>query len=297
MCNASNCSHDELNDDLDGFFSDFNIDPTQKRDMSAFPDIAKVVEIKPAFVEPCRACRGSGNFVSYTGRIVGQCFKCKGTGKASFKTAPEARAKAKASADAAKERSALASVEAYKAANPDEFEWMIAKCGSFDFAMEMLRSLTKYGSLTERQQATVTRLTFQDKERTAARVVAVENAPLVDITPIMKAMQVALDRGVARPKLRLDEFKFAYSNGVIYVRHHKDNETYYGKIADGKFIKVRSCSAEDEARIVKVAADPEAAATAYGQRFGACSICGRQLTKGESIDRAMGPICMSKWGW
>lgn len=46
------------------------------------------------FEESCPSCRGSGVFRGYSGRIVGDCFKCKGTGKLSFRTAPETRAKA-----------------------------------------------------------------------------------------------------------------------------------------------------------------------------------------------------------
>lgn len=29
----------------------------------------------------CKACNGHGKFVSYTGRVVGDCFKCKGKGR------------------------------------------------------------------------------------------------------------------------------------------------------------------------------------------------------------------------
>jgi hypothetical protein len=39
-----------------------------------------------------------------------------------------------------------------------------------------------------------------------------------------------------------------------------------------------------------------AEAAAFGQKFGICAICGRLLTKTESIERGIGPICAGKVG-
>lgn len=41
---------------------------------------------------PCAKCAGSGRFVAYTGRVVGPCFACKGTGLATISAAPVAMA-------------------------------------------------------------------------------------------------------------------------------------------------------------------------------------------------------------
>lgn len=38
-------------------------------------------------------------------------------------------------------------------------------------------------------------------------------------------------------------------------------------------------------------------AVSYGKKFGACMICGRTLTKQESIDAGIGPICAGKVGY
>jgi hypothetical protein len=46
-----------------------------------------------------------------------------------------------------------------------------------------------------------------------------------------------------------------------------------------------------------VAADPEQAAVAYGKRFGQCSVCARELTNEDSINRGIGPICAERFGW
>src|SRR5580704_9130342 len=81
---------DDLNDPLDELFGGSTGTPRPiARELPA--------EVQAAvFVEKCPSCRGSGNFVSYSGRIVGPCFKCKGKGKFERKTSPEARATARA---------------------------------------------------------------------------------------------------------------------------------------------------------------------------------------------------------
>jgi hypothetical protein len=55
--------------------------------------------------------------------------------------------------------------------------------------------------------------------------------------------------------------------------------------------------ATTQAVLAKIAADPEAAAAAFGQKIGKCGVCGRTLTADESRDRAIGPKCLAKLGW
>lgn len=291
MCNYSNCQHDDLNDSLDGLFADMGREaaPVAREPLPAIP-------AKPLYEQPCRSCRGTGRFYSYTGRLVGNCFKCKGTGKQAFKTAPEVRERSQQNVADAKARK----VAAFSEAHTEEFAWIIAKSGTFNFATEMLTALNKYGSLTERQLATVTRLMLQDRERDAqreaAKVKAEANAVAVDISPIMKAMETAMANDIKRPLLRAGEFKFAYKGGVIYVRD-RSGDVYYGKIVEGRFFASRDCTADMQTQIIEVASDPMQAAIAYGRRTGSCAICGRELTNHESIDRGIGPICAENWGW
>jgi hypothetical protein len=110
----------------------------------------------------------------------------------------------------------------------------------------------------------------------------------------------AKQAGIRRPKLRLDVFTFSPASadgknaGALYV---KEGETYLGKIAGGKLFASRDCSQENKDRILAVAADPEQAAVAYGKRFGQCSVCARELTNEDSINRGIGPICAERFGW
>lgn len=47
----------------------------------------------------------------------------------------------------------------------------------------------------------------------------------------------------------------------------------------------------------RIAADPLAAATRYGLEKKRCGICHRKLTRKESRERGIGPVCAEKHGW
>ena len=316
MCNASNCNHDDLNDDLDDIFGG----PLSAEDREAGERLAAAAfkRVDPRsgmgtaqghFEERCPSCRGSGRFVSYSGRTVGDCFKCKGKGKLVFKTSPQQREKARDAAARAAERKAAQiaeQVELFKVEHADDFAWMTAKAGSFDFATSMLVALTKYGSLTEKQHATVTRLRLADAERQAARKAEAEaraaNAPVVNADRIEQAFATAQGNGVKKPRMVLNGFKISMAPahgrnaGALYVVRVEDDQ-YLGKIMDGRFSRVRECDAETEAQVVRVVNDPKGEAIAYGQRTGNCCICNRELTNHASIDAGIGPICAERFGW
>jgi hypothetical protein len=288
--------------DFDQLEEDFNIDlSAPKRPLT---DVALAIV---SHVEVCKACRGSGRFVSYSGRVVGQCFKCKGKGKLSFKLSPEKREAARGYAAAAKDRKqaeAQTAAATFAEANPTVVAWINAKRGSFDFATAMFDALNKYGHLTENQLNAVLRCIARDEERAAAQVARVQtvaaNAPTVNVLRGAEAFAHAMERKIKRPKLRLDTFKFSVAPatganaGSIYV---VEGEIYLGKITDGKFLRSRDCSDEQQDRIIAAAANPGEAAKAYGFRTGSCSCCGKALTNGTSIDLGIGPICAGKYGF
>lgn len=319
MCNSSNCGHDDLNDDLDDVFGG-PIAPRTPEEIEQSAAFARAAFSRPVhesraaaaghrYEERCPSCRGSGRFVSYSGRTVGDCFKCKGTGKLTFKTSPDERAKAADARERAADRKARElseQVEIFTVEHADDFAWMTAKAGSFDFATSMLEALNKYGRLTERQLATVIRLRLADAERQAARKVEAEqraaNAPVVDAGRIEQAFATAQGNGVKRPRMTLDGFKISLAPatgrnaGALYVVRKADDQ-YLGKIMDGRFSRVRECDAATEAHVVRIINDPKGEAIAYGQRTGNCCICNRELTNHASIDAGIGPICAERFGW
>lgn len=264
------------------------------------PALTGEVATTVLFKENCKKCRGTGKFVGYTGFTLGECFSCKGAGFHEFKTSPQYRLNARTSTAARKERQATATIDAFAAQNPAEHAWMVKTAPRFEFAQSMLDAVVKFGSLTEKQLAAVQKCVAKDAERNVERAARVEAAPQIDISKIEVSFLKAVEAGIKRPKLRLAEFKFSpapvtgNNAGAIYV---KAGETYLGKIAGGKLFKSRDCDASTEASILVAAADPEAAAIAYGRQFGQCAICARELSNQESIDRGIGPICADKFGW
>ena len=170
----------------------------------------------------------------------------------------------------------------------------------------MLEALRKYGSLTEKQQAAVTRLRIADAERqakfAAERAAREANAQAVDVSRIELAFESARDKGIQRPKTYLGAFKFSAAPstgknaGAIYVTDTQNDE-YLGKVSGGRFLAVKACSGAQEIEILAVLADPKEAAVAFGRRTGRCSCCGRELTNHASIDLGIGPICAEKYGW
>ena len=272
---------------------------------------AKAATFEVAYFEQeCPKCRGTGRVTfGYVHVRSGECFACKGKGKLTFKTSPATRAKAKASAErrvTAKADAQATKVAEWKEANPAEAAWLEASAPRFEFAKSMLDALTKFGHLTERQLETVQRLTVQDAERQAARATEqaarAQSAPVVTVEAIEVAFNNAKQAGVKRPKLRLDTFVFSpaaetsANAGAIYIKNKEDG-LYLGKVMGGRLFASRECTTEAAERIVAVSSDPAQAAIAYGQKFGACSVCGRALTDSDSIARGIGPICAENYGF
>lgn len=304
MCNAATCN-DPFHGLDDDFLEDFGI---EARDPSApeKPLLSIVPAIAPAqvFEETCKKCHGRGTFIGYSGRVVGKCFTCKGTGKISFKQSPQVRAKAAQNRAKTKEQSnaALAAkISAWIAEHQAEWNWMLAQGHRFDFAKEMALNVTKRGGLTENQLAAVQRCMTRDEARKEDRAEREAKAVAVNIQPIVDAFAKAQANSIKRPQMRLGDFRFSLAPasganaGAIYVK--TADRDYLGKIVNGKLIRGRDCSAEQEAAIVELCANPAESAVAYGRRTGNCAICGRELTKGESIDRGIGPICADNYGF
>lgn len=291
-----------IDPDADSTFGETELPIADGPDPKAAP-----IASEPVFFDRCPKCGGSGRYGGFTRRSAGRCFKCNGKGQVGFKTSPEARAKSRENAAARKVKTA----DAWKTANPNEWRWIANRSASFGFAASMSTTIDKYGSLTDGQLAAVQRCIVSDEtkaERDAERQAqwAQERAereaaaPAVSIAAIETAFKTAQGNGIKYPRLRLDTFEFkpatatSKNAGAIYVTERGD---YLGKVMDGKFQRVRNCDDATEARIVAVCADPKKAATAYGQRVGACSVCGRELTAKQSVANAIGPICSAKYGW
>jgi hypothetical protein len=247
------------------------------------------------FREPCKKCRGSGRFTSWAGRDLGQCFTCKGKGFKFFATSTEARAKSKQS----RADSLARKVEAFRTENADVAEWLDTNT-SFEFAQSLKAQLSKKGTLSDGQVAAAHKCIAKKAEFKKAQVVREATAAVVNVDKLTSAFENAAS-SLKWPKIRFIGFVISRASdtsrnpGALYVK--ADNDTYLGKIVAGRFITSRECTAEVEADVLRVLADPEASAVLFGKEVGACSCCGRELTNQVSIDRGIGPICAVKFGW
>lgn len=192
--------------------------------------------------------------------------------------------------------------QAWREANPDVAAWLNAKRETFDFAESLASALSRYGSLTPNQLAAAQRCMDRDAQRAAERIERAANAPEADTRKIEIAFAYAQDKGIKRPKMVLNGYKFSLAPahgmnaGALYVTRTEDDQ-YLGKIKDGRFQASRECRPEDTVAILRVTSDPHAEALAYGRRTGNCCICNRELTNHASIDAGIGPICAEKYGW
>jgi hypothetical protein len=254
------------------------------------------------FEQSCAKCSGSGTFRGFSGRSFGPCFKCKGTGKLSFKTTADQRSKARVqrATSTAKKKlaTALENLETFKIAEPAVFAWFDGS--DYPFAVSMREAVEKWGSLTERQLAAAKQSIERLQQGQAAAKARVDNAPTVNVCALEQAFSKASANAKRAPKLIVAGIKVypakadSPNAGALYVR---GAEGYLGKIKAGKFMRSRECSDATQAKVLEILADPKGAAIASGKLTGTCAICSRELTDSDSIALGIGPVCAEKFGW
>lgn len=295
----------DLNDDLSDLLGGTARAPEALPQDEAFARIraaAPAIEAE-VHVETCPKCRGTGRFVGWSGRVLGPCFNCKGTGKVTYKTSAQARAKARQSAATRKVRLADEAIKTFEQSNPAEYGWMLAEAPRFDFAAKMLEAVKKWGSLTTGQLVAVQKLVARSEERKAAREAAKaqQEAEAAPVSPqaILEAIGHGKASGLIWIKLRFEGFTIEEAKrhpGVLYIKRRDANRTYLGKVADGRYVASYDATAEDKAAIVEAFKDPLAALRAFGNKTDSCGVCGRQLTNADSIGEGIGPKCAERLG-
>lgn len=262
---------------------------------------------KPRATYTCTVCDGRGKIDKLYGRmgyLPKTCPGCKGKG--TFKTSPQERAKGRAAAAKTKENKLARAWETFCAQHPEDSAWIAGRMDdvNFTFPGAMYEAVRKYGHLTEKQHATVTRLRLADEQRAKERAAAAATpAATIDASGLLEPMRNAKDRGLKRVRLIIGDLVFSLAGdnsknpGCVYVKAGTDFEApYYGKITPaGEFFKVRTTTDETVQAIIKAAEDPLTAAKLHGKETGQCSCCGRRLTNPDSIAAGIGPICESKF--
>jgi len=290
----------DLNDSLDHLFAgDTGAARTSDRP-AAQEYIAKTTA--PGYVQKCWKCRGTGQ------TRWGACFACKGQGGKTFKTSPEARAKATEQRVERKVRRTQDAWQDFAAQNKPIAEWITTNRHSFDFAAKMAEAVIRFGDLTEGQRAAVERCIAREVAKAAAKAERIQQAPQVDTAGIDR-LKAAFDQAVAysaanglklSPRITVDGITIspakAHSTnpGALYVKERAGE--YLGKIVDGRFFAVASCGPVTKAKVLGFIENPAEAAKVYGQTTGTCCICNATL-RSEWKHKGIGPICAEKFGW
>lgn len=292
---------DEFNDSLDDLLAAPALEIPRE---AVNPNYKPLVQ---QFVESCPACHGTGKFRSYSGRTLGNCFKCKGVGSKTFKSSATDRAKTREQSAERKAKREQELIDAFALANPAVYAWINESAATFSFAASMQESLQKFGGLTDNQLAACERcIARRDASRVAA-VQRIENAPIANAEGVDR-LKFAFDTAIAysaakglkrSPKITVGSLVISPAKatsknpGALYV---VEAGQYLGKIADGKFYSVRECSDDQQVNVLKFVADPKAASEVYGRETGTCCVCNATLTSEWRL-RGIGPICAEKFGW
>jgi len=241
--------------------------------------------------DKCRACNGSGVFRSkFTGRVVGDCFRCHGTGRVSHGMNERVeKAKATKQANVQKEQDARnAYIEEHRAV----IDYLRQREQRWDFARNCLERLANKGSMSEGQLNAAYNAMESDAARAKARAVEAAKAEPegsgLDLSAL-PAGRYAVPDGDTRLKLLVKKpeapGKWA---GWVFVSDAAEygQQQKYGRQAPGK---TYSGKCVDQLRAIL--ADPKAAVIAYGKLTGTCGVCGRKLENAESVAAGIGPIC------
>lgn len=247
----------------------------------------------------CPKCKGCGRF-RVQGRFQsfdkGPCFTCGGTGSISTE-----KAKALATRETnrvTRERQQAEARAEWVTRHQDVIAWIRKRDGYSSFATKMSNILGEGKSLSIGQVEAIRRIIAEDAARQqqhATHVAAAAPAGSgVDLTHV-PAGRYAVPNGDTRLKVlvRKPEAPGKWA-GWVFVSDAAEygQRQKYGSQAPGK-----SYSGKIVAEMRAIAADPKAAAIAYGKLTGTCSICGRPLENEESVARGIGPICAEKMGW
>ena len=156
-------SGDDFDDDLADAFGTPRKEPVNRAPVDFKPRLER-----EDFVERCPACGGSGRWRGFR-----KCFKCDGTGRLTFKTSPEARAKGRIRAEEKRELRAELAVQ-WRNEHSAEIEWLertakrqVGRDKPWAFPAELLEKLAQYGTLTDGQLGAVHKCMLRDAERQA----------------------------------------------------------------------------------------------------------------------------------
>lgn len=283
---------------MSGYFDDLDTDPSTLPSIEAL----RAAEIRSAAhvvnggdsLYDCWKCRGSGRWRPSRGfGVTYSCHACKGSGKVTKGQV----AAAKGRETKARNWSDWCAENAELIAGLRRHEWNQFLRGLLEQIFEGQRSLTD--RQVEAAKDAVARYDVKRAEKHAQEQAS--RSTEIGLSAIEALFSAATASGLKRPMFRAERLSVKQSRhaGVLYVYDREaggERGGYAGKIAEGKFVRTREADPALGEALRAIAADPAAAAVAYGRSTGTCCLCGRELTDAESVKRGIGPICAGKWG-
>jgi hypothetical protein len=159
---------------------------------------------------------------------------------------------------------------------------------------DMAGKLIKYGSFVSEKQADFARKLVEWSKPRQQAVAAPQALPVAPALPKLFTLMQRL------AKLTIGQIQIVRKNGdsLCWIKH-EGAEKVVGRITEGGMLTLWTRPGINVATLndalLAIEKDPEAAAVLHGRASGRCSICNRDLTDPESIERGIGPICAEKF--
>lgn len=169
------------------------------------------------------------------------------------------------------------------------------------FAQDLAR---KFSKLSASQYAWAHKLAV-DAVTKQQNVAVVDSNQPSQFEALFNAFEAAKAKGAKRLTLRFQGVNVKPNRDITALWVTSQTETEMGQYGQqakylGKVTRIGMDSRlSDDVKevILQASNDPLTAAIRYGKVSGECSCCGRELTDPESINRGIGPICATKFGW
>jgi hypothetical protein len=177
--------------------------------------------------------------------------------------------------------------------------------GKADTCFDMADKLDRFGSfVSDKQAGFAAKLIEWSLPRTA--VAQPSNQPGPVRAPIQQAaatlaLPKLFDLMQRLSKLEIGSLRIARKNqdSLCWIKH-EDAEKVVGRLnGEHGLLTLWVRPGVDNAKVLQdlldIEKDPQAAAVLHGKASGRCSVCSRDLTDPESIERGIGPICAGKF--
>ncbi len=177
--------------------------------------------------------------------------------------------------------------------------------GKSETCLDIAAKLERFGSFASERQAEYARKLVEwtkprqprQPEYTLGQIPpGVTPAPVHAPAPRLARLFTLMQR---LAKLEIGAITLARKNGsdLVWVKL-SGIEGVVGRLTDGGVLTLFARCPEPGNLLASLSAieeDPEAAAARHGKASGRCSVCSRDLTDPESIERGIGPICAGKF--